>query len=73
MRLRDDWRKVLRRAWSVRLMAVTVVLSGAEAIVSTATAFGVSFGIKPGLFSVLAGVVGMAAAVARLVAQKDFE
>jgi hypothetical protein len=72
MRLREDWRKVLNRAWSVRLMALTVVLSGLETIVSAATTLGVSFGIPPGLFAVLAGLIGMSAMVARLVSQQGF-
>ena len=35
MSLRTDWRLLLRRAWSVRLMALAAFLTGCEAVLST--------------------------------------
>ena len=32
MKLGDNWRTVLKKAWSVRLMALAAVLTGAEAV-----------------------------------------
>lgn len=72
MRLRHDWRFVLRRAWSVRLAFVSVLLSGLETCVQAALSLGYSFGAPAGLFAAFAGMVGMAALIARLVFQKDF-
>lgn len=60
----DDWPKVLKRAWSVRLALISAVLSGAEITLQfLAPQYG-------GGFAVAAGVAATAAAIARLVAQK---
>lgn len=64
----DDWRTVLRRAWSIRLLAVAGLLSGLEAAVPFLD------GILPiprGTFAVLAFLATGGAFVARLVAQKS--
>lgn len=69
MVLVDNWRTVLRRAWSVRLIALACLLTGAEAI---ALVLGVDW--LPGSEVVRAGVLfGLSAAalVARIVAQRD--
>lgn len=64
MRLLDNWRALLTKAWSVRLAALAAVLSAVE--------FALPF-VAPsrssGWFALAALLVSLAAAVARLVAQ----
>ena len=66
MRLLDNWRDVLRRAWSVRLIILAAILSGIEA----ALLF-LPLPVPPGTFALLTCVVTMAAFIARIVAQKN--
>lgn len=59
-----NWRRVLRKAWSVRLAILSAVLSAAE--------FGMPFiaPVQPnGWFAGAALLVSLAAAAARIVAQ----
>lgn len=67
MTLHDEWRVILRKAWSVRLIALAFVLSAAEVIVPF-------FGdvLPKGVFAALSGLTVAGAFVARLVAQKEF-
>lgn len=59
-----DWRDVLRRAWSVRLMALAAVLSGVEVVLPLfADAF------PRNMFAALSFVVVLAAMGARFVSQ----
>lgn len=64
MRLLDDWPRLIRRAWSVRLAILAAGLSAVE--------FALPF-VAPdqpsGWFAVAAGLVSLAAAGARIVAQ----
>jgi hypothetical protein len=62
-----NWRRVLRIAWSVRLMILAVLLSGLEAALPYLDGF---IPIPPGLFAVLTVFTGCAALLARLIAQK---
>lgn len=67
MRLLDDWKRVLRQAWSIRLMLLAGLFSGLE------IALPILDGILPvprGAFAALSGVTTAAAFVARLLAQK---
>jgi hypothetical protein len=67
MRLLEDWKDVLTKAWSVRLMVVAALLSGME----VALPFMVDIiSIPRGSFAALSGITTAAAFVARLVAQK---
>ena len=68
MRLSHDWRRVLRRAWSVRLMALAVLLTGLEVALPFLGDW-----IPPGRLGLLAGLVSAAALPARFVAQKGFD
>lgn len=64
MKLIPEWRRVLRRAWSVRLNLLAVALTGATA------ALPAFMGIIPPMWLLaLCTVVPLAAAVARLVDQ----
>ena len=62
----DNWRVLIRKAWSLKFMALAGVLSGAEVALPF---FASSF--QPGLFAALSGVSVGAAFVSRLVAQRD--
>ena len=65
MRLYDNWRDIVKRAWSVRLMILAGVLSGVEVVLPF-----FAHEMPHGVFAALSGVSVMAAFIARLVAQK---
>jgi len=67
MKLVPQWQRVLSRAWSIRLMIIAGLLSGAEVALPL---IGDGLPIPPGAFAVLSGLTVAAAFVARLVAQK---
>ncbi|MEK1853009.1 MAG: hypothetical protein AAAC48_14355 [Phyllobacterium sp.] len=62
-----NWRAVLRRAWSIRLMLLAGLLSGAEVALPLLDGI---FPIPPGVFVALTFITVGAAFVARLVVQK---
>ena len=64
--LLPDWRKIARRAWSVRLSIVAAVFTAAEVVVPL-------FGdvLPRGVFVLLAFSASIGAAIARLVAQPE--
>jgi hypothetical protein len=66
MRLYHNWRTILRRAWSVRLILLAGVLSLADMMLAFFTE-----GTRDWRLAAAAAVVSVAALVARLVAQKD--
>ena len=67
--LLPDWRRLIRRAWSLRLILLAGLLTGCEAVLS---AIGTEWLPVPvwARMVILFGVLG-AAFVARLLAQKD--
>lgn len=68
MKLVYGWRKIVRRAWSIRLMIAAAALSGAE------IALPLLDGVLPiprGLFAALSGLATGGAFLARLIAQKE--
>ena len=67
MTLKSNWRQVLRRAWSVRLMALAAVLSGVEIALPI-----LAVDLPRTLFAVLTFLTVSAAFVARFIAQKGF-
>jgi hypothetical protein len=66
MKLYDNWRTILQKAWSVRFMIIAGILSGVEVVVPLFID-----AIPRGVFATLSFVSVSAAFVARLVAQKD--
>jgi hypothetical protein len=66
----EDWCRVLKRTWSVRLIVLAALLSGLEAAIGVMTALQVQTPIPPGIFASGAGLVSAGALVARIVAQK---
>lgn len=70
----DDVGLVLRRAWSIRLILLAGVLSGAEVALPYIQPYTYDVvSIPPGLFAALSGFVSAAALVARTVAQKGID
>lgn len=67
MNLARDWKRILRKAWSMRLMGVAAVLSFAEVVMPF-----LSESMPRGVFAVLSGLAVSGAFIARLVAQKEF-
>ena len=64
MKLKDDWKAVVKRAWSIRLGALAALLSGAEVVVPM-----FADTIPRNTFALLSFVTVVAAMIARLVAQ----
>lgn len=70
MKLIDNWREVLRKAWSIKFMLFAGLLSGGEVVMSILQP---SSTLPAGVFAALAGVVTSLALVARLLAQNEAE
>jgi hypothetical protein len=68
MRLGTDWRRVLRHAWSIRLIILAGILSGGEIALPLIDQV---VDIPRGVFAGLSFVATAAAFVARLVAQQS--
>lgn len=68
MQLDPQWRDILRKAWSVRLMLLAGVLSAAEAVVPF-----FSDVIPREVFALLLAGLTFAALIARIVAQRGLE
>jgi len=68
--LLDNWRRVLRRAWSIRFSLLAAAFTAAEVVVPL---FGdVLLNVMPrGAFVLLAFVASIGATVARIVAQPE--
>ena len=66
MKLAPDWKLVLRKAWSIRLMLLAGILTGCEAILPL-----YQEAIPRGLFAILSMIAIVGGFVARLLAQKD--
>jgi len=64
MKLVDDWRAVLRKAWSIRLVLLAAALGGVELALPL-----FSDAMPRAVFGVASVLVSIGAAVARLVAQ----
>jgi hypothetical protein len=66
MTLLPDWKRIAKKAWSVRLMALASVLSGCEAILPYA-----EFLLPRGSFAALSFVIVTAALASRFFVQKS--
>lgn len=64
--LLNDWRRVLRRAWSIRFSLLAAAFTAAEVVVPL-----FSDVLPRGLFVLLAFSASIGAALARLVAQPE--
>lgn len=63
-----DWKRILRRAWSLRLMALSGLLSGCEVILPLFVDT-----LPRNVFAALAMLAAIGAGVARVVAQPAME
>lgn len=68
-KLHDDWRRILRHAWSIRLLGIAALLQGAEAALPAIQTV-VSF--PSGIFAGLSFLATGGAFATRLLAQKKF-
>ncbi len=68
MTLINDWQAVIARAWSVRLIVLAAILSGAEVALPMLEGY---LPIPQGTFAALAGLVTSAALLARIIAQEN--
>ncbi|WFE91608.1 hypothetical protein K1718_09680 [Roseibium porphyridii] len=68
MKLIIGWRRVLARAWSVRLMLLAALLSGAEVALPFLGDI-----IEPGRLALLSALATAGAFVARILVQKDMK
>jgi len=68
MKFASNWKSVLRKAWSIRLMIVAGLLSGVEVILPYLPAF---LDAPQGVFAALSLLVTAGAFIARLLAQKE--
>ena len=64
--LAPDWKEILKKAWSVRLMILAGILTAIEVILPL-----FFDSIPRNVFAVAIGITTAAALVARLIAQKD--
>ncbi|MEJ5899645.1 DUF7940 domain-containing protein [Ochrobactrum teleogrylli] len=69
MKLVSDWKRVLARAWSIRLLLLAVILSGVEVALPL---IGDALPIPTGAFAALSLIITAGAFVARIVSQKEF-
>jgi hypothetical protein len=66
MKLYDNWKEILRKAWSIRFMVIAAVLSGIEIVLPL---FAEQF--PRSVFATLSFIFVGAAFVSRIVAQRD--
>lgn len=64
MKLIDEWKLVLRKAWSTRFAAISSVLAVLQAVVPSLDGL-----IPPSTFAVLSAITAILAIVARVVDQ----
>ena len=69
MDLLPGWQDILRRAWSIRLIALAFALTVAEVAFSVLSPG--ALGLPAGTFAVLSGLASAGAFVARILAQGD--
>lgn len=67
--LHEDWKLILRHAWSVRLIVLAALLSGAEVLLPIIQPY---LPVPPGVFAGLSFMATVAAFSARFMAQKQF-
>lgn len=68
MKLIDDWKTIVKKAWSVRLLLLAGLMSGIEVMVQVLEP-SLSADLPKGLFASISGLVTAAALVARVLAQ----
>lgn len=64
----DDWRQIIHKAWSIRFIALSVILSGIEVILPLYVD-----SIPRNLFAALSMLAAGAAGIARIIAQPKMD
>lgn len=67
MTLLEDWKQILKKAWSIKFTALAIMFSALEVVVQLLQ----PDGIRDGVFAAIAGTVSICAGVARLLAQQE--
>jgi hypothetical protein len=67
VKLVEDWKAVLAKAWSIKFTGASLLLSAAEVYVQLVQ----PASIPGGVFAGIAGTVSLMAGIARLLAQKE--
>lgn len=70
MRLLSNWKEILQRAWSIRLMLLAGLLSGIEVALPFFDGY---VDVPIGIFALASAIVTFAAFIARLFAQTNLE
>lgn len=70
MKLHQDWKNILRKAWSIKLILIAGFFSGLEVLLPFLQDF---LPVHRGVFGFLSFVTANGAFVTRLLAQKDLE
>lgn len=70
MALIPDWKSIIKKAWSVRFMALAAFLSGLESIAAIA-GDSIAKQFPTGLYAAVVGVITSLALVARILAQNE--
>lgn len=65
MKLYENWRVILREAWSIRFMLIAAIFSGAQSVLPM-----FSYSIPRGLFAILTFIAVAGAFISRLIAQE---
>lgn len=68
MKLANDWKKVIKRAWSIRWMVIAGLLTGLEAILPYVTE-----SIPRGVMAILSFVAIGGGFISRIVVQKNYD
>jgi hypothetical protein len=68
MNLHKDWKKILRKAWSVRLLVLAAIFQGLEVAFPL-----LNLNIPPKTFAIISGILTAGALFTRFIAQKDFD
>lgn len=67
MRLHQDWKRIVKKAWSFRLLLIAGLLSGCEVVLPY-----YSDSFPRSMFAILSIVVTLLATIARVTSQNGF-
>jgi len=70
MTLLPDWKSIIKKAWSIKFMALAGVLSGLESVAAIAGE-SIARQFPTGLYAAVVGVVTALALVSRILAQNE--
>ena len=71
-KVKDDWKHILKRAWSSRIVLLAGLLTALQFILLAAWDMGL-IAMRPWVYPIVMGTLMGAALITRILAQKDFE